>query len=147
MQMEITIKDRQLADDHKTLFLHDPEDNFYLCKSKPLFDLLQVGKVVQLNGESKTSQSGNPYFLIAGVGGEEKPPSTEQHEPLPQIKEPSRNRSFALAYSEQLAVADKIPVDKILSYAEVFVRWLDGDIQVKDEEVFGSLLKKTFGVT
>ena len=62
-------------------------------------------------------------------------------------KEPSRNRSFALAYSKDLAIADRIPVDKILSYAEVFVRWLDGDIQVKDEEVFSSLLKKTFGVT
>lgn len=52
----------------------------------------------------------------------------------------------ALEYAKDLVVADKITVDKILSYAEVFVRWLDGDIKVADEDVFTALLRKTFKI-
>lgn len=39
----------------------------------------------------------------------------------------SKNRSVCLSYAKDLAVADKIPVDKILSHAEDFVQWVEGN--------------------
>ena len=109
---------------------------------------LKVGFAVYMNKEYIHTAE-----LFDGKPPEEKQvePITTKAEPLspnvaPLVKPPSKNASFALSYSKDLAVAGKIEPDKILSYAEVFVRWLDGDITVTDEGVFTALLKRTFHV-
>ena len=58
--------------------------------------------------------------------------------------ENEKARAVSLSYATNLACADKITPDKILSYAEVFSRYMVGNITVKDEEVFQALTKKTF---
>jgi len=50
------------------------------------------------------------------------------------------NKSFALSYAKDLAVAGWITVDKILGYAEVFDRYMNGDITVENEEIFNLML-------
>lgn len=49
----------------------------------------------------------------------------------------SRNKSVALSYAKDLAVADKIKVDKILIYAEVYRRYMDGELDLSgmDERI------------
>lgn len=74
-----------------------------------------------------------------------KEPKTKVVAEGSKIKDP-KNRAFALSYAKDLAVAGAIEPTKILSYAEVFTRYIDGDITVKDEEVFTALIHKTFKI-
>ncbi len=78
-----------------------------------------------------------------------EPESTESIPESPEKpiqRSNGQNKSFAIAYAKDLAVAGKIEADKILSYAEVFSRYMNGDITVQDEAVFTALLKKVFQV-
>lgn len=97
--------------------------------------------------------------ILSGVEGSEEAASEakaesvkameKQNPPEKQYKaDPAKTESIesqvALKTAIELAVADKIPIDKIFSYTEAFRRYLRGDITVKDEAVFTALIKKTF---
>jgi len=118
-------------------------------KRERLFTLFQQGQAVELDWQTYMNKD---YVADAKLVEGALPPPVEPLSASVPVGSHSRetstskNRSYALSYVKDLAVADKIPVDKILSYAELFLRWLDGDIKVEDEEVFKSLLKKTFSV-
>lgn len=104
-----------------------------------LWNLFNDGLAVKLQLEKQ-----GVYWNVMSAEAVSLPVETKTNGITPQEK--GRNASFALSYAKDLACADKIPPDKILSYAEVFVRWLDGSIKVEDEVVFQALLKKTFNV-
>lgn len=72
--------------------------------------------------------------------------SKEEWATKQRIERSSIERQSALKDAIELVKGDKITVDKILSYTEVFFRYFNGDITVKDEDVFQALLKKTFNV-
>ena len=59
-------------------------------------------------------------------------------------KTESIENQVSLKTAVELAVAAIIPPEKILSYAEVFKRYIRGDIEVKDEAVFAALIDKHF---
>ncbi|MCR4394114.1 MAG: hypothetical protein NUV31_07080 [Dehalococcoidales bacterium] len=46
-----------------------------------------------------------------------------------------RLRTFTTAYAKDLAVADKIPVQDILKWSELFYRYLQGEIIINENEI------------
>ena len=63
------------------------------------------------------------------VGGAPKP------EPAKPVYKDDKNSAFALSYAKDLAVAAVIPKEDILSWAEAFKRYLNGDLGVTDSQV------------
>ena len=71
-------------------------------------------------------------------------------EPVPEIpktgkiipKSDDRNKSFTLACAKDLAVADKIKVKEIISYATVFDMYLRGDFEESESEIIAKYIAK-----
>ena len=117
------------------------------------FECIKPGAAVKLNFAANPHRPTEEYIYSA-MAIEGKLPEPTQEVPAimkatakPEVKPDPKNRSFAIAYSKDLVVAGKIDLGKILSYAEVFDRWMSSDIVVDDEEVFKALMKKTFKTT
>ena len=64
-----------------------------------------------------------------------------------RIERTSIQRQVAIKVAGKLAEAKVIEPTSILPYAEVFTRFIDGDITVKDEAIFQALLEKHFKVS
>lgn len=58
--------------------------------------------------------------------------------------EGNENKSFAISYAKDLAMQKVIPPEKILVYAEVFNRYMNGDITLKDPSAFDEMIGKHF---
>ena len=58
------------------------------------------------------------------------------------IPEVGKNKSFALAYAKDLAVADKIKVEEVISYATVFDMYLRGDFSESESEILAKYIVK-----
>ncbi len=58
------------------------------------------------------------------------------------IPKDDRNKSFALSYAKDLAVADKIKVDEIISYATVFDMYLSSEFSESKEEILAKYIAK-----
>jgi hypothetical protein len=54
---------------------------------------------------------------------------------LEDLESECRLRTFTTAYAKDLAVAGKISTDTILAWAELFYRYLQGDITVSNDEM------------
>ena len=97
------------------------------------------GKTLKLTKEKK----GN-FWNVIGV---ETVGDVFVREAQKQVEDKSsttQNKGYALIRATDLAVADRIKLNNILSYAEAFYRYMTGDIEVKDEAVFKALMGKYF---
>ncbi len=59
-------------------------------------------------------------------------------------READKNRSFALAYAKDLAVAGRVETNRILKVADVFLAWLNGEyngeaIEVEDNHLVSAI--------
>ena len=70
----------------------------------------------------------------------------EIREPTPQQPAktpPSRmDKSVSLSYAKDLAIADKIPLDKMLFFADIFIQYMTEDFS-KAQQNFAGLIKTT----
>jgi len=130
----------------------------YECWSKILAEHLVVGKLLDVDIEySQKGQYKHRRMIELYVGGKPLPKESaksfsrgKSKEELAQIKQlaEAQNRSIqdqtALKAAVELAVGGKIENEQILSYAEVFRRFLRSDLTIKDEAVFVALIAKHF---
>ena len=117
---------------------------------KAYADSMAIKMVKEKTGDGK-------YWNVTGVSlcADELPeappktkifdaPKTESKYKADPAKTDSIQTQVALKSSVELCVAGKIDVNQILSCAEIFKRWLRGDIEVKDEAVFLAMITKYF---
>ncbi len=62
----------------------------------------------------------------------------------PAYEDSGKDKSFAISYAKDLACNGIIEVGKILTYAEIFNRYMNGDITLKDPSVFDEAVGKHF---
>ena len=58
------------------------------------------------------------------------------------IPEVGKNKSYALSYAKDLAVADKIKVEEVISWATVFDMYLRGDFSESESEIISKYIAK-----
>lgn len=83
-----------------------------------------------------TEQKGR-FVNVLDVEPVEKPPAAE-----PSVRRTAEDReaecrlkTFTTAYAKDLAVAGKISTDGILGWAELFYRYIQGEVNVSDNEI------------
>jgi len=144
----IEVKDRQPIGDKGAIKLAfkakaDDEEHWYYTFRSSLFETIEEGQGETLEADveiKETEQWGTQrdvkqiYVEGQPVGGK-KQGGWQPRGKSPEELELSR-RSFALSYSKDLAVADKIKVNDVLTTAENYYRWLG-------EETISIALKTT----
>jgi len=127
------------------------KDKWEMCQENATVDLKLDERYNVIDIQSVSEQLPEPQV---STPESETPPSSQSTdvETAPESETPpphavnTKNRSYALSYAKDLVVAKVIEADKVLSYAEVFDRFLNGDISVQDEAVFKSLIEKHFKI-
>ena len=140
MQKTINIKGFKPSEDGKTTFIYDDDGSMAIYRGTAA---LKIGEAITVGGENKTSKAGKPYFNITSMGQPAPaappiyPPEAPKEAPKPEAKpyKDDKNSAFALSYAKDLAVAGVIPKEDILSWAEAFKRYLNGDLGVTDSQV------------
>ncbi len=114
-------------------------------KRERLFDLFQAGSEVALAYSTYMNKEYIADAKVVGVKLEGSPTlsAVSVAEPKPEPAKPEvdkgykgeKNLAFALSYSKDLCVAGLIPKEEVLTWAEVFKRYLNGDLGVVDSQV------------
>ncbi len=112
------------------------EDFKIAAKREFLFEVFQEGRAVKLGWAEYMHRK----YIARAELFDGKPPTEKQVEPITagvEIKQiqqtikatiaDNKNRSFALAYAKDLAVAGKIEINKIGEYARIFEKYLNGE--------------------
>jgi len=129
-------------------------DNIF---SQEFYDLLVEAddKKVAVNIEKEKS---GKYWNVTNLTLAETPSANLSETPVetPKKSEPkfkadpdkteSIERQSALKSAIELVVSGKVEAEKVLSYAEVFRRFICGDITVSDEATFTELISKFFKI-
>jgi len=95
-------------------------------------------------GQEPESQEPEVASTTAKVATQPEPMSKKEWADKDATTKVSIEKQQALKCAVELASAGVIPPVSTLSYAEVYYRWLKGDIEVSDEAVFKSLIEKHF---
>ena len=128
---------------------------------KKKWGLLQVGVAIKFTMQDYTKPDGVKIPFVADIEtvANALPQSGGSAEILPEhqavieeakqaVAQPARdsgkNKAFAISYAKDLAVAKIITPEKILTYAEVFNRYMNGDITLKDQAAFDTMIGKHF---
>jgi len=89
-----------------------------------LWNLFGDGLAVELTLE----QQGR-WWNVTSAAPVAKELAEKQPSPAQKVQTiDSKNKAFALSYIKDLIVADRIPINKWLPYAEMFRRYLDGEL-------------------
>lgn len=124
----------------------DNEGNWHDLSNK--YDMLRNSQNRRL--KLTTEQKGRftnvldvePVAGAAAAAGAPAGEATPEQQQVAVDKElECRLRTFTAAYAKDLAVAGKIPTDAILGWAELFYRYLQGEITVTDDEM-NDILRK-----
>jgi hypothetical protein len=66
-------------------------------------------------------------------------PESAARQTAEQKEAECRLKTFTTAYAKDLAVAGKIPTDTILGWAELFYRYIQGEVDISEEEINGAV--------
>ena len=135
MQKTINVKGFKPSEDGKTTFIYDMDGSMAIYRGTCA---LKIGEAITAEGENKTSKAGKPYFNIASFAPDTGELQSATEVPKAEAKvarHDDKNIAFALSYAKDLAVAGVIPKEDILSWAEAFKRYLNGDLGVTDSQV------------
>ncbi len=109
----------------------DNEGNWHDLSNK--YDMIRNSQNRRLRLTTEQKGRFTNVIDVESVGEGEAP---REEQPVTEDKElECRLKTFTTAYAKDLAVAGKIPTDTILGWAELFYRYLQGEITVSDEEV------------
>ena len=91
------------------------------------FDILEnsQNKSIKMTKEKTANKDGKTFWNVIGVEAVE---GIFQKEAIKDMKKLSSNMSYALSYIKDLIVADKLPLQDWYFYAELFRRYLDGEL-------------------
>ncbi len=153
-RVKITVESSD-TNQYGDLIVHSKEGQEYKVSNKRehLFDVFQrdaevvVGFASYMNKEYVAEATAAEQVVTTDTSVQkEKPP--QLNPALAKNKADSRGDSIekqvSLKASVELSSAGIIKPEQTLSYAEVYYRWLKGDIEVKDETVFKALIEKHF---
>ena len=89
-----------------------------------------------------TEQKGR-FVNVLDVEMIEKAPSAEpvSRRTAEEREAECRLKTFTTAYAKDLAVAGKISSDAILGWAELFYRYIQGEVNISDEEINSAISK------
>lgn len=110
---------------------------------KAICEAKNSGKSVKINKEQK----GN-YMTVTSVeivDGQPTPPTTT-YTPTPATNKPNtedKNRGVSLSYAKDLVVSGKIELDDMLTFAEIFNRYLSGALVIEDMKILENIMVLT----
>ena len=138
MQKTINVKGFKPSEDGKTTFIYDMDGSMSIYRGTAA---LKIGEAITVEGVDKTSKAGKAYFSITTIGQAVALSNTSEAPKLEAVKphKDDKNVAFALSYAKDLAVHGVIEKGDILSWAEVFKRYLNGDLGVDDAKVIKAL--------
>ncbi len=114
----------------------DNEGNWHDLSNK--YDMLRSSQNRRLKLTTEQKGRFTNVLDVEPIAGEATP---EQQRAAVDKELECRLRTFTAAYAKDLAVAGKIPTDAILGWAELFYRYLQGEVTVTEEEM-NDILRK-----
>jgi hypothetical protein len=110
--------------------VQDNDGNWHDLSSK--YDMLRNSQNRTL--KLTTEQKGR-FTNVVDVEQAQAAPSQGTQRSTEDLESECRLRTFTTAYAKDLAVAGKISTDTILPWAELFYRYLQGEITVSNDEL------------